>query len=97
MKEGVAMFCSFATFGSLPLLGYVIIPALFPNEGEEVLFTAACVITALVLFGMGCVKSLFSAANWFMCGLETLLLGGACATVAYTVGQFVDGLITESE
>lgn len=97
MKDGVAMFCSFATFGSLPLLGYVIIPALFPNKGEEVLFTAACVITALVLFGMGCVKSVFSAANWFMCGLETLLLGGACATVAYTVGQFVDGLITESE
>ncbi len=36
-----------------------------------------------------------SAANWFICGLETLLLGGACATVAYTIGQFVDGLIAE--
>lgn len=33
---------------------------------------------------------LHSAANWFKCGLETLLLGGACATVAYTIGQFVD-------
>ena len=43
------------------------------------------------------VKSIFSAANWFMCGLETLLLGGACATVAYTIGQFVDGLIASSE
>ena len=37
-----------------------------------------------------------SAANWFICGAETLLLGGACATVAFTVGQFVDGLIAES-
>ena len=53
MKEGVVMFCAFATFGSLPLLGYVIIPALFPTLGEEVLFTAACIITGLVLFGMG--------------------------------------------
>jgi len=97
MKEGVVMFCAFATFGSLPLLGYVIIPALFPTLGEEVLFTAACIITGLVLFGMGCVKSIFSAANWFICGLETLLLGGACATVAYTIGQFVDGLIATSE
>lgn len=96
MKEGVVMFCAFATFGSLPLLGYVIIPALFPTLGEDVLFTAACVITGLVLFGMGCVKSIFSAANWFICGLETFLLGGACATVAYTVGQFVDSLIAES-
>jgi len=96
MKEGVVMFCSFASFGSLPLLGYVIIPALFPTLGEDILFTAACVITGLVLFGMGCVKSLFSSANWFICGLETLVLGGACATVAYTIGQFVNGLIAES-
>jgi len=95
MKEGVVMFCSFASFGSLPILGYVIIPALFPTLGEDVLFVAACVITGLVLFGMGCLKSAFSAANWFICGLETLLLGGACATVAYSVGQFVDGLISE--
>lgn len=59
MKEGVVMFCSFALFGSLPLLGYVIIPLLFPTSSEDVLFTAACVITGLVLFGMGCVKSMF--------------------------------------
>ncbi|KAL7485268.1 hypothetical protein ACHAW6_010874 [Cyclotella cf. meneghiniana] len=90
MKEGVVMFCAFATFGSLPILGYIIIPALFPTLGEDLLFAAACIITGMVLFGMGCVKSNFSAANWFVCGLETLLLGGACATVAYTVGQFVD-------
>lgn len=96
MKEGVVMFCSFASFGSLPLLGYVVIPALFPQLGEEVLFTAACVVTGLVLFGMGCVKSIFSAANWFICGLETFLLGGACATVAYTIGQFIDSLIPDS-
>lgn len=96
MKEGVVMFCSFASFGSLPLLGYVLIPLLFPAMGEEVLFTAACVITGMVLFGMGCVKSMFSASNWLICGLETLLLGGACATVAYTIGQFVDGLVAES-
>jgi VIT1/CCC1 family predicted Fe2+/Mn2+ transporter len=53
------MFCSFASFGALPILGYVIIPGLFPSVGEDVLFTAACVITGLVLFGMGCVKSIF--------------------------------------
>lgn len=56
---GVVMFCSFASFGALPILGYVIIPGLFPSVGEDVLFTAACVITGLVLFGMGCVKSIF--------------------------------------
>jgi len=96
MKEGVVMFCAFASFGALPILGYVIIPALFPNVGSDVLFTAACIITGLVLFGMGCVKSNFSAANWFKCGMETLLLGGSCATVAYTVGQFVDAHVVQT-
>jgi vacuolar iron transporter family protein len=59
MKEGVAMFCAFASFGSLPLLGYVIIPATFPSLPEEMLFTAACVVTGVVLFLMGSVKSIF--------------------------------------
>ena len=93
MKEGVVMFVSFASFGSLPILGYVLIPAFFPSLGEDMLFVAACIVTGMVLFGMGCVKSIFSASHWLLCGLETLLLGGACATVAFTVGQFVNGLI----
>jgi DNA damage-binding protein 1 len=87
------MFCSFAAFGSFPLLGYVIIPASFPDLGKETLFATACIVTGVVLFIMGCVKSIFSAAKWYWCGLETLLLGGACATVAYTIGQFVDRMV----
>lgn len=92
-KEGIIMFLSFASFGALPLLGYVVIPASFPDLGESALFATACVVTGIVLFLMGCVKSGFSAAEWYWCGTETLLLGGACATVAYTIGQFVEGLM----
>jgi hypothetical protein len=135
-REGVVMFCSFAFFGAvstiqyiihtvfnyccgvlllyrymystkrsltltrisnirytqLPLLGYVIIPTSFPNLGEESLFISACVVTGVTLFLMGSVKSHFSAQNWFHSGMETLTLGGACATVAFTVGQLVGGL-----
>ena len=59
MKEGFVMFCSFATFGAFPLLGYVIIPSLFPDLPVETLFLSACIITGIVLFLMGCVKSMF--------------------------------------
>eukprot|EP00586_Coscinodiscus_wailesii_P023061 CAMPEP_0172503786 /NCGR_PEP_ID=MMETSP1066-20121228/172334_1 /TAXON_ID=671091 /ORGANISM="Coscinodiscus wailesii, Strain CCMP2513" /LENGTH=296 /DNA_ID=CAMNT_0013279671 /DNA_START=22 /DNA_END=912 /DNA_ORIENTATION=+ len=93
MKEGVVMFLSFAFFGSLPLLGYVIFPTLFGNLNEQFLFSVACIVTGVVLFLMGCVKSNFSTTHWFWSGTETLLLGGACATVAYTIGQLVDGFI----
>ena len=51
--------------------------------------------TAFVLIACTIVRN--SAANWFKCGLETLLLGGACATVAYTIGQFVDKHIVQGE
>jgi len=93
-KEGVVMFFSFAVFGSFPLLGYIIIPISFPTLGEESLFVSACVVTGLVLFCLGCYKSRFSVGKWYISGLETLTLGGACATVAYTIGQAMDKLIT---
>lgn len=93
MKEGVIMFCSFAIFGSLPLLGYVIIPISFPDLEEGYLFATACIVTGVVLFLMGCVKSNFSSSSWYFSGMETLLLGGACATVAYTIGQYVDNIV----
>jgi DNA damage-binding protein 1 len=93
VREGFIMFASFATFGALPLLGYVVIPAAFPGLGEGALFVSACVVTGTVLFFMGCIKSWFSTQHWFRCGAETLLLGGACATVAYTVGQLVNSYL----
>jgi vacuolar iron transporter family protein len=75
----------------MPLLGYVLIPLLFPElNTEELLFTTACVVTAVTLFFMGAVKSFFSTQSWYYAGFETLLLGGACATVAYTIGQLVE-------
>lgn len=93
IKESVVMFSSFAVFGSLPLLGYIIIPFLFPEMGVDSLFTAACIITGMVLVILGCVKSLFCAAHWVRSGTETLLLGGACATTAYTIGLYVNGIV----
>jgi VIT1/CCC1 family predicted Fe2+/Mn2+ transporter len=93
MHEGVVMFTSFAFFGALPLLGYVLIPTLFPNATVQMLFLSACCITGIVLFFMGSVKSFFSTQHWFRAGLETLILGGTCASVAYTIGQMVEGIV----
>jgi VIT1/CCC1 family predicted Fe2+/Mn2+ transporter len=92
IREGMIMFCSFAIFGALPLLGYVVFPSIFPYWTSDALFRSACCVTACVLFFMGCVKSLVSTQHWFRAGMETLLLGGSCATVAFTIGQLVESL-----
>jgi vacuolar iron transporter family protein len=97
MKEGVVMFAAFAFFGALPLLGYVVIPMLFPHLGAEYLFTSACIITGCVLFFMGAIKSWFTTQHWAHAGTETLLLGGACATVAFTIGQVVESWVGHDE
>lgn len=95
-KEGVVMFCSFAFFGALPLTGYVVIPLYMP-ELNDYLFETACVVTGVVLFCMGCVKSFFSTTHWLQCGLEAFLLGGACATLAYIIGQYVELMQSDPE
>lgn len=98
MKEGCVMFASFAFFGALPLLGYVLFPIVFPNMSEANLFSAACFITGCVLFFMGSIKASVTSQHWFRAGLETLLLGGTCATVAFTIGMFVESKLgTKSE
>lgn len=86
-REGVIMFSSFAFFGSLPLLGYLLIPTYYPSSSREVLFTSACIVTGVVLFTLGSIKSMFSSAHWLISGTETLFLGGSCATIAYVVAH----------
>lgn len=54
------MFFSFSILGSMPLLGYVIIPWTFPELDSATLFKAACLVTGCVLFFLGSVKSKFA-------------------------------------
>eukprot|EP00934_Nitzschia_sp_Nitz4_P001375 Nitzschia sp. Nitz4//scaffold48_size128905//70480//71730//NITZ4_003601-RA/size128905-augustus-gene-0.8-mRNA-1//1//CDS//3329552985//1375//frame0 len=96
-NEGVIMFLSFASFGAMPLLGYVVFPLVFDDLDQTTLFVAACSVTACVLFFLGSVKSKFANANWFWSGVETLLLGGTCATVAFTIGYYVNRLVGTDE
>jgi hypothetical protein len=60
----------------------------FQVSCNESFLVYVCVVTSCPSTNNACLAK--SSANWFKCGLETLLLGGACATVAYTIGQFVD-------
>lgn len=87
--EGIVMFLSFATFGAFPILGYVVFPSTFPDATPNQLFGAACGVTGVVLFFLGSLKSKFGNSNWLICGIETLLLGGACATIAFVIGQLL--------
>lgn len=83
-------FSAFLTCGFLPILTFVLIK-FFPILQENA-FIYSCILTGLTIFIVGSLRSLVIAKNWFMAGLEMLLIGGAAATVAYYIGYFLKGL-----
>lgn len=95
-KDGITMFCAFAFFGMLPLVGFVVAGIVYPSVSSEGLFAIACCVTAVCLLGLGAFKAKFHDKQYVRSGIETLLLGGACASVAYFVGQAV-AQFTESK
>ncbi len=77
-------FSAFLLCGAVPLIPYVVG---FPNA-----FVAACVMTGLVFFAIGCVRSRWSLFPWWRAGLGTLALGSAAATLAYVIGDLLQNL-----
>ncbi len=78
MRAAIATFTAFLVAGAVPL-----IPFLF---GLQNAFTIAILATLLTFFLIGAGKSRWSLAKWWRSGLETLLIGGVAALLAYGVG-----------
>lgn len=79
LKAAMATFFAFLVAGMIPLL-----PFLLSVEGA---FVVSAWMTAGVFFSIGALKSRWSLAPWWRSGTETLLIGGAAATIAYFVGS----------
>jgi VIT1/CCC1 family predicted Fe2+/Mn2+ transporter len=86
-SDGFITFCSFVFFGIFPLLTYVIFPSFVKDE--LTLFIIACVLTGIMLFILGALKSNFTTSPWWKSGTEMFLFGGLTAAVAYILGWTV--------
>lgn len=88
--KGAVMFGSFASFGMLPVLGYVLTAWVLrdaePGSGETTMLIVACIVTGVTLLALGAFKAHFAHKRYFRSALETLVLGGACALLSYNVG-----------
>ncbi len=83
-KAGTATFVAFLICGSVPLLPFLLE---LPNA-----FTVAIIMTGIVFFLIGAAKSRWSSASWLRSGLETFLIGGIAAGLAYLVGDLLSSL-----
>jgi vacuolar iron transporter family protein len=77
----IASFLSFAAGALLPLLPFVLAP------GTRAL-PVAIAITALALFGIGALLSLFTGRNALYSGLRMLGLGALAGGVTFLVGHY---------
>lgn len=78
MRAALATFVAFLAAGIVPL-----IPFLF---GSGLAFDLSLALTAVVFFAIGTLKSRWSLSPWWRSGLETLVIGGIAAGIAYGVG-----------
>ncbi len=76
----LATFTAFIVFGLIPLLPYIF------RQTAEGTFVYSVIFTFFALFLLGVLRWFITRRNFFVSVLETLMLGGTAAVVAYAVG-----------
>lgn len=80
----ISTFTAFLICGLVPL-----VPYLFSLQNS---LRTSVVMTAIVFFGIGAVKSKWSTDSWWRSGISTLVVGGAAAALAYVAGMVLRDL-----
>ena len=91
LKAAFATFLSFSVIGFIPLLSFVLatfIPTLKSNQ-----FFYSIILTGLSLFVVGLIKGEVVRKHPVKAAIETLVIGGIAALLAFAVGFFLKGLV----
>lgn len=80
MRAGVATFAAFIVAGLLPLL-----PFLSPWEIPIERFALSAAVTAVAFFGIGVARGMVLGRSRLRAGIETLLMGGGAAVLAFVI------------
>jgi VIT1/CCC1 family predicted Fe2+/Mn2+ transporter len=89
-RAASATLAAFLTVGFLPLAVFVYDLAA-PGDVEHA-FTWSAVMTGIAFFVVGAMKSRFVDQSWWRSALETLVVGGLAAALAYAAGAFLQGV-----
>lgn len=83
--SGLTIGGSYVIGGLIPLLPYMLVP----NSGRALYISAA--ITMVALFIFGAVKGRLTGVAWLRSAVQTLLIGGVAAAVAFVLARAVAG------
>jgi len=87
IKNALATFVAFVTAGFLPLMPYVF------NFKIGSLFNTAIFATAVSMFAVGSLRSVFTKKHWIIAGFEMLGVGAIAAIAAYAFGYWIEALV----
>jgi VIT1/CCC1 family predicted Fe2+/Mn2+ transporter len=90
LRSGIATFLAFLVVGFLPLMAFIG-EALWPGRiGDPFLWSSA--MAGAAFFAVGVVKARVVDQPQLRGGLETLLVGGSAAAMAYVIGWLLRGV-----
>ena len=92
-KKALATFFSFVTIGFIPLLSFVLALIIKSNFLLKNQFVFSLIFTAMAFLFVGWFKGDIVGKNKVKSAIETLLIGGIAAFVAYSTGFFINRLI----
>lgn len=81
--DGLVTFLSFVSFGVIPLVPYIL------RDPTDSTFVMSVMATFFALTGLGMLRWWSTRERLLRCVGETILVGGACALVAFGVGAIV--------
>jgi len=76
---------SYVVGGLIPLVPYMIVP-----DSTRGLYMS-CIITAIALAVFGAVKGQVTGVSWLRSAIQTIVIGGAAAAVAFAIARWVAG------
>lgn len=82
VRRGLVMWGSYFVGGFFPVLPYLFLPI---NTALYI----SIIITLLILFAFGALKTRFTGRSWWKSGVEMMLLSISAAAVGYAVGRLV--------
>jgi VIT1/CCC1 family predicted Fe2+/Mn2+ transporter len=90
MRAALATFLAFVTVGFIPLAPFLVDALLDVGGASPFAWSAA--MTAAAFFTVGVGKAIVVAQSWWRSGLETVVVGGTAASLAYAVGAALGGV-----
>ena len=91
INAAIATFVSFLVIGFIPLVSFVFSP-LSPFIANNA-YVLSVILTGIAFLIIGALRSVVTQESMVKTSLETLLIGGIAAVIAYGVGYFLQAFI----